>query len=448
VKRSQRTVTLAIGVAILARLAVLAAGWSAQGGRAILVPDSGVYRTLAISIAEKGAFTDWRHGGLPELFRTPGYPFIIAPGWAWGHLDFWAIALNFVLASGVVALTWRGSQMLFADDRLAAAAAVAAALEPTMLFWSVKVMPETLLTFCLAGFVISSIEAVRTRRTGWALLAGVAVCGAAYAKPVAWPFVILTMTASIVAAVRWRGRRARLSLAFVATCVLLLAPWHIRNARVARYPGFSTLFDHALYISAAGSLEARHAGRAYREVRRERVEHAGDARESMRYGALRSEGWRAVRSDLPSYAVIHLTGMVKTLFDPGIAAYLQFLGLLDAGQGVMPEIGREGLMHGSETVAKQHPLAFWMSVAGGLFLLPLVLLPVSSLVLARGEERTTLFLLAMMVAYFVVAGGGVPGTSRFRVPIVPILIVMSAAAIRGWRVRRLPATEAPDTLDR
>ena len=76
---------------------------------------------------------------------------------------------------------------------------------------------------------------------------------------------------------------------------------------------------------------------------------------------------------------------------------------------------------------RAYPLTFWSSVVLAMVLAPLVLLP---LVFAYRARSAAFFLLFAIAAYLITAGGGVPGTARFRAPTVPFLIVMSAAVMK------------------
>jgi lipopolysaccharide export LptBFGC system permease protein LptF len=119
--------------------------------------------------------------------------------------------------------------------------------------------------------------------------------------------------------------------------------------------------------------------------------------------------------------------MLRTLFDPGAAEYLRLAGVYSAGARDTGGMGE---------TARAYPLVFWSSVVLGVVLLPLVLLPLAGALRVPRGERTAFLLLALVAAYLVVAGGGMPGNYRFRAPAVPFLVLMSAYAFRVPRVVR------------
>ncbi len=292
-----------------------------------------------------------------------------------------------------------------------------------MLAWSLRVMPETLLTLCLVLFVLFTLRALDEPRARWILPAAAALCAAAYVKPVIWPFVVLTSVAGVIAPAISRVRyRIREGIAFLLTCVALLAPWHVRNYQRAGYAGFSTVMARAAYIAAAGPITARREQRPYTEVQAELVQKANKRRDHTGY---MREGLSVVASDPLGYAWTHSRGMLRTLLEPGAMEYLRFLGVYSqGGRAVMDQQGIAG-------VARAYPLGFWLSIVFAVVLVPLVVLPVVALVRLPRDARPAFTVLAMVAGYLIVSGGGMNATSRFRVPAVPFFVLMSAYAFRA-----------------
>lgn len=411
---TRRWVALAMAAAVLARILVLAAAWLRRGKPAFLVPDSWTYLTPADSFVRGAGFRDSH--GLPELFRTPAYPLLLAGGSALEHPLRFALAAQVAMSAGIVALTFLLARRVLRDERLAVVCAFVVALEPTLLAWSLKIMPETFLTLALVAFAYAAVRAIEEPRPRWIVAAAVAICLAAYVKPIAYPLAIFFCIVSLV--------RPRTAAIFISACVVLLAPWHARNARYG-HAGFSTLFARAAYISAGGSIVAERERRPFEDVRRDLVARA-DARAPASYGR---EGVALIATHPMAYAKTHVKGMLRTMVDPGATEYLRFLDLYR--QGGQAQLSGGGL----RAAARAYPLAFWSSIVLAIVLAPLVLLPLIAVWRARSAA---FFLLFAISAYLVTAGGGVPGYARFRVPAVPFLIVMSAVAMKRTLDSRHP----------
>jgi 4-amino-4-deoxy-L-arabinose transferase-like glycosyltransferase len=398
----------AIAAGLLVRALLIAAAWAQRGPAAFLVPDSFSYLNSAARLAAGKGFADrW---GLPEMFRTPGYPLLLAAGPAIGHPVLFALVLQSLMTIGIIVLTYAIACELLHDERLAGICALVVAIEPTLLTWSMRVMPETALTLCLVAFVYAALRVLDLPHRRWIVTAALMLCAAAYMKPIAHPLVFIICIASVV--------RPRTTLLFVLVCATLLVPWIVRNHR-AGYTGFSTLMARAVYLSAGGSVLAQREHRPYTDVREE-LEHRADVRgptaQPQRYAR---EGLSLVASDPLGYAKTHIRGVLRTLFNPGATEYLRMFDLYREGGGALMA-GR-----GIADTARAYPLPFWSSIALGIILMPLVILP---WVGAYRSPTTAFFLLAVVAGYLVFAGGGVPGYSRFRAPAVPFLIVMSAVA--------------------
>ena len=375
--------------------------------------DSITYTTGAASLASSGAYLDAH--GKPEIFRTPGYPLALAPFMALHASDALIVAMNIVFAVLMVLATWRIARKLFGDDRVAGICAVIVAIEPTMLIWSLKVMPETLFTLCLLLFAYAAIREKP-------IAAGIALSAAIYVKPIAWPLVLIVP----IVAVWFRPKRA---LILFVTCIALLAPWHIRNYVTSGYPGFSSLIDRSIYITAGGSVAARQEGVPFAEMRRQLIAR-DDARgaDPQRYAQMRREGVSRIASDPLGWAKTQVFGMFRTLFEPGVSEYARTFGLYTTNGGLASMV--DG---GFAGFARAHPILIGLSIVWAIVLLPLVLLPIIGAIRVPPQSRLAFGLFALITAWLVVAGGGVPGYHRFRAPAVPFLVLMSAFAYTARR---------------
>jgi hypothetical protein len=238
-------------------------------------------------------------------------------------------------------------------------------------------------------------------------------------KPIAWPLALIVP----FAAVWFRPKQA---VVLLVTSLALLAPWHIRNYVTAGYPGFSSLMDRSIYITAGGSVAAREQGVPFAEMRR-RLIARDDARaaDPKRYTDMRREGVSRVFSDPSGWAKTHAVGMFRTLFEPGAAEYARTFGLYTSG-------GQAAMVDGGfEAFARAHPILIGVSIVWALVLLPLVALPIVAVRRVPANSRFAFGLFALITVYLVVAGGGVPGYHRFRVPAVPFLVLMSAFVYTG-----------------
>jgi 4-amino-4-deoxy-L-arabinose transferase-like glycosyltransferase len=393
---------------LLIRAVLVTASWQLHGIAAFLVPDSLSYLELAKRLAAGKGFIN--RFGQAEMFRVPGYPLLLSGGSAIGYPVLFALLLQSLMTIGIITLTFAIARRVLREERLAAICAFVVAVEPTMMTWSMRVMPETALTLCLVAFAYAALRALETTRMKWTLIAALMLCAAAYMKPVAYPLVFLIAVAALI--------RPRAALLFACICAALLVPWIVRNHR-AGYTGFSTLAARAVYLSAGGSVIAAREHRSYEDVRQELIQRRDVRGPNANPKIFAREGVAIVASDPFGYAKTHIRGMLRTMFNPGATDYLRMFGLYsEGGGGVLAKSG-------APAAARAYPLAFWSSAALAILLAPLVILPF----IAAWRLRNAAFaLLTIIAAFLIFAGGGVPGHSRFRAPAVPFLVVMSAVA--------------------
>ena len=196
---------------------------------------------------------------------------------------------------------------------------------------------------------------------------------------------------------------------------------------MAGYPGFSTLIDRSIYITAGGSVAARQEGVPFAEMRRQLIARddarAADPRATRRCGAKECRASPPIRSDGRRRT---LFGMFRTLFEPGAVEYARTFGLYTANGGLAAMV--DG---GFAAFARAHPILIAVSIVWAIVLLPLVLLPIVAAMRVPSDKKLAFGLFALITVWLVVAGGGVPGYHRFRVPAVPFLVLMSAFVYTG-----------------
>lgn len=420
--------TLAIAVAISLRLAVAAAAWNFRGASAFLVPDSDGYLALSASLASRFTFNQLNQ---VELFRTPVYPLLLIPGVIVGYPVLYAVVFQAFVTAAIVALTYATARAATLEPRTSAACALFVAVEPTLMVWALRVMPETALTFCLLGFAWTTLRMFAAPNRALGLLAGVFLAAAAYTKPVAYPLIFIVFAGGIVYSA-WRRDRRMWQAVLVCglTSLSLVGAWQIRNYRMTGYAGFSTLFDRALYISASGGLESRAQGIPFEDVRTRLYERVNEfpADAPKRYDVMRRAGWSAIRHQPVQFLGLHLQGVVRTTFDPGGGEWVRLLATQGPRGGVDKAI-REGLWAAVNDLMRSKPNVLWLSIALSPFVLAVTVLPIVAMTRLAAPQRPAFVFMMLVAVYFLVAGGGAPGMSRFRSPVIPLLVVMSGFAL-------------------
>jgi hypothetical protein len=233
----RRDAVLAFGVALLARLAVVA--WA--HGRFPAVEDGHYYDTLARRLAAGQGYTWlWPDGAVTYAAHYPvGYPALLAVAYAIAGASVGAAMTAQALVGAVAAY---GAHRIVDGDGVARwrplAAGLAVALHPALVPYTAAVMTEGVTAACL---VAAAATAARARSVGpgrasgrWLVGLGVAMGVATLVRPQS------LLLAPVLGALAVRGDAslgARLARAGAVTLVALacVAPWTARNcARMNR----------------------------------------------------------------------------------------------------------------------------------------------------------------------------------------------------------------------
>lgn len=224
------------GLALLLLIGTLSGLWWMQHKPERWYPgqDSHEYRILAQNLlAGHGYSRETKPPYAPALQREPGYPAFLATVFAFTNTNDNAVALIQSVLVGVSAvLAALLGHVVFRDRAIGLLGGLATALSPDLGDHARYEMSEALFTPLFLLSVLATFQAWHTRRSGPALLAGIAAALAGYVRLISLPATFLVVLASLV----WDrfnppsiGRRWGWAPILVGTMVLLAAPWVVRN---------------------------------------------------------------------------------------------------------------------------------------------------------------------------------------------------------------------------
>jgi 4-amino-4-deoxy-L-arabinose transferase-like glycosyltransferase len=212
--------------------------WQARiGDGRFVFGDSESYWHLAGTLARCEPY----QYGTPEaqVFRTPGYPLLLAPLFviAGGAPPIMAARFLSVLCGTVaIAAVYWLAQMLF-DRRTALTAAVAVAIYPGAIVLSVVVLSEApfvpLMVLHLALWVAAWQATTTLRSATLAGTGGLIAAATTLVRPSWLLFVPFVMLVGLMGS--QRGKHVMIAGTMCAGLVLGMLPWWIRNAQVTRH---------------------------------------------------------------------------------------------------------------------------------------------------------------------------------------------------------------------
>lgn len=183
---------------------------------------------------DDGVFLDMARSVLSPNVPThpPGYPLFLAPFVAWGDIGVSAARwLQMLISAATSVLAYRLALSLRLSRRAALLTGALVAVNPMLVYFSVRMMSESLFAALLLGFLLAWVHAWGSGSAKAATLAGVLGGAASLTRGVMLPFGgVLALVAL------WRRREQARWAGLVAACGLawagLMAPWTARNWRL------------------------------------------------------------------------------------------------------------------------------------------------------------------------------------------------------------------------
>jgi hypothetical protein len=386
---------------------------SAEPAR-LMEPDTASYLRPARALLADGAFVTAPGSDEVMFVRTPGYPGFLAALLALVGPALPSVAVaQAVIVALVVPLVFLLVDRL-AGRRAAWVAAVAVLAEPILLRSSAVLMTEALHALVLTAIAyVLVVELTSDRVVAWRwLLTGVLVAFATHVRPVTYylPAVLVVVLGLRLRAARpvpWRCGFAA-TLALLLPVLVLVGGWQLRNLEQVGSARFAGIEAVNMYAYRAADVIALREGRAFEEVQAQLRQDLGPPAPDESQGAY--------------YDRMYREGVAIILDDPGMLGVSMTLGL-----------GRTMLGEGNEVLASLGiaPPAWLRWMWRGLWAGIWVLAAVGWYRLVR--ERPSWWLASSMpalaIGYLLVLSAGPESYSRFRIPVVPLVVSLAAVGV-------------------
>jgi hypothetical protein len=423
-------------VAAALRLTLLTATLPRTGTRIITSGDTASYLEPGRNLLLYARFFT---GMLPEIGRTPGYPLFLAVASLRGAAL--AALMQMILSVFSVVLVWRLARAVFAEGRISIMAAWLFALDPVVMTYSIRLLPETLFLALLLLSLERLAVFLRERRLCTLAAAGLWLAAATFVRPVSYYLPLALALGLFVVLVRVPGLRWKAPAVLLLSVLPWLAAWQTRNLLETGFGGFSSIVARNLYFYQAAEVTARVEHRPFVAVQSafgypdeqsyvaRHPEQAGWS-QARRVAFMAAEARRVLGAHPGAAMKMYLEGAAVVVFTPCAADLLRLLG-------VSPEDGpkrvvNEGPVRSALRLAQAHPwTAALMAVLEGL-LLGLYLLAARG-ALSGCARPALLWLLLGVFLYFVAVSGGAQAVGRYRLLAMPAVWLLAAAGFSSFR---------------
>jgi len=376
-------------------------------------PDSASYIVPASNIVAGHGFTG--PDGSPEVYRTPGYPlflafFFAAHAGVTGAIWFQHV-LRILLIIGSTAFAFSISQ----SRAVAGFTGLLLVIDLPLLEAAHAVLSEMLFTALIAiVYWLLWREALREPSGKWIFFAGALTGTTVLIRTVSLFFCVPAIAFMSMAMPR---RRPRAAILFTIGFALLPALWACRNYRVAGAFTVSTVSAYdALIYRAAGSVAMDRPGSYWENLEPARTQICSDLRRLYSLecspAALTTGGDYFKRLAMQEIAQ-HPSGFLKA------TALGACMVVLDEGT-----ITTSALL--GRPVRKREFL---------IYTVPLFIFSIYGLLVCWRKNRTFFWLALWVIVYFVGVSAGPQSEARFRVPFVPLYVLLSAIGMSNLAVQ-------------
>lgn len=387
----------------------------------LMIVDEQHYYSLALNLLNGYGFA-WEPGKLTSL-RPPLYPTLIALLWKLNGGESVLLIRSVQIGLNLmnVYLLYRLGTLLF-SPRIALLAAASFCFYPSFIAFNFFLLTEVLFTFLLTCVLLGSVALTRRRSIWIALTTGAGLGFASLTRSVLWPFPILLCPLVFWNTTGNKPQRLWAALALLLGYTLVIAPWAIRNTQLQ---GVFTIVDTmGGIVLRMGNYEYTDNNRAWdpatlfgeRSIYQELyLEHAGAS--SWTEG--QKEKW-ALKKTL--HYILHHP---RVTLQRATIKFANFWGL------------ERVVIAGWQQKLYRPPL--WFAILG-VFVISLsymitMLLACVGERLASPSDRRDRVLLLLVVSFITGMHTVAFGHERYHLPLIPILLLYSSAAIvqKSWR---------------
>lgn len=389
--------------------------------------DSYQYSELGASMALHGYYVPDK--GEPGLQRSPGYPFFLSIVYRiFGVRP--AIALFFqILLSGFIPIfLYLNAELLF-SKRIAKIAAVLSIFEPVSIIYSNILLSETLFVLFLLMSTYFLIESLKQKDTPAFILSAITAGMAAYLRPIMLYAPCMYAALYIIASRLPVRDRLKYAAGMILITGLTVLPWMVRNYMVDGYKGFCSIQDINLYHWRAAGVVAE-TGHIPLKQAQDNLDKAVPQEPSIasEYQFYRDKGASIILHHLHAYSIVVLKGSINMLLSPERYAVFK---LEDIKPKLLGFMWQRHTMHDMVHMLFSDPfMVFGAVIYQIIFTVVTGLLIIMGIIIITGEGFIKeLLFLVFIIAYFVIVSAGPEAEPRFRLTVLPYMIILASAGI-------------------
>lgn len=398
--------------------------------------DSDGYIALSRHIADQLTF--FNSAG-PEVFRTPGYPLILALAQhANIPVELYVLVLQNLMLMSVAYFCWSVVRGVTENAISANLAAFLVMIDPLLFLYQYKILSELSFLFFITWSLQLFVIGVKKDKPANFLFSFVLIGIGTFVRPISLYLPYLLMAFVLISFFFYRldlfSRKAIIAcVCGFAICIAAVSGWQHRNLSLAGTGEFAAVSSYNLISFIVAPIVADSQSLAWVSIKSKFDAEYMHIPQDKRAEYAKHKFVDTVLAYPASAVKIFIKGIFMTMLEPGIGDWLNFLHLRAPGSGVIflyQSLSTSDFLH--HLLAHDLPFLI-VQIAGFLYVLALWIGAVSG----SASIRHRFYLGAFMVflLYFLLLSSNGGSYSRFRIPIEPLIICLFSIAL-GSRIAK------------
>ena len=408
----------------------------------ILIGDAKGYNRLANELIETGSLKSSSY----SQFRTPGYPFFISIIYSIFGNKPWVVLLiqNFINAISLLGIFYLSR--IFFNDNISYLSTILYTFDPLTIFYSNTLLTETLFSFILVYSIYSLFMGLKKERLKYFMISGILLGVCTLIRPITLYFPFVMFAIIFIYQKTRRSFRYYAIIVFTLLFTVTIIPWMIRNYINYGYLNLTSFKGYNLLYYNATATEYYKTGESFRQIRKSFTQKA------KKYGAhgkdpsfKNSEIYNIIAKEYllenwKIYLPLHLRGMLVVFLDPGIVRICEYLGIKSKKFYVKYNVEYKNISGMIIGFFKLKPI-FEILLSIPVF----IYLSITYLGFAIGWielifKRKFIYTISVItIIFYFTLLPGIIGQARYRIPIVPFYIIISAYGLlkilEKWNIK-------------
>lgn len=394
-----------------------------------LWPDSYSYIEPAKMIWEGGGFAN---SSGAETYRTPGYSLFLAPSFGMNiSLQFYAGISQMLLILAIAYTSYKITMQISKNHYTAHISSILVLASPDIMISQFSVLSEILFSFLIILGVYIFLTWQLTNRNVYIACALLSITAATFVRPASIYLTYLLVFIALIVTCASPSINRKGAIIWLLLGIVLHAAavnlWQYRNFELANTKEFSTVQSLNLHGYISASIEAKAERKSWESVSLNYFKSYYEAPVEKRSAFAKKVLLENIEKYPVESAMIFAKGFLVNAFDPGTGLWLIFFKLRNPDSGIIWKFANMSFKDFIFYLLTNELPLLGATIAGLIYMLIIWAMFFRGLYVARFSAGT--YLLLATIFYFLVIAAGPYSISRFRVPIMPLIIILSSIGL-------------------